>query len=136
MNVTADDGERGELAKVLLIHQDFPQRDRYCELLRYNGLDVLPVDEPEHGVFLAAQQQPDVIVLDFKLAGASGIVIAERLAALPATTQIPLICLIDPGSNLQLLLHPIAREILLKPVDTADLMSAVWRVLGGAQENP
>ena len=69
------------MAKVLLIQQPVPQRDQYRDLLDYNGFDVFLVDEPEQGIFLAAQQQPDVIVLDFKLAGASGVVIAERLAS-------------------------------------------------------
>jgi two-component system phosphate regulon response regulator PhoB len=122
------------LATVLLIQQAAPKRDQYRDLLDYNGFDVFTVDEPEQGIFLAAQQQPNIIVLDFRLAGASGVVIAERLASLPATAHIPLICLITGDHNLELLLHPVAREILTKPVDAADLMRSIWRVLGDAHE--
>jgi len=73
------------------------------ELMRYNlgkeGFDVLEAGDGETGLFLAAREKPDVIVVDLMLPGMDGLEVCRLLRAEGETSRIPIIILTAKASE-------------------------------------
>ena len=78
---------------VLVVEDEGAQR----EVLHYNleaeGFDVVMADNGEDALLLVAEEQPDLIVLDWMLPRVSGIEVCRQVKADPATRNIPIIML-------------------------------------------
>lgn len=61
--------------------------------LTASGIDVLEAEEGHAGLELARREQPDLILLDVMMPGVDGWDVARRLAADPATREIPIVFL-------------------------------------------
>lgn len=79
--------------KVLVIEDE----EAISHLLKYNltaeGFEVVIVDDGDDALPVAAEFQPDIILLDWMLPNVSGIEICRQLRAGKATTAIPVIML-------------------------------------------
>jgi CheY-like chemotaxis protein len=76
----------------ILIVDDYPDAlDVWQLYLRTEGFKVLTAADGLAALSIAAEQLPDLIVLDLELPGKSGIEVARILRAEPATQHIPLI---------------------------------------------
>ena len=73
------------------------------ELVRYNlekeGFGVKSAADGETGLTLAAQEQPDLILLDVMLPGIDGLEVCRTLRSQPRTAHIPLIMLTARGAE-------------------------------------
>lgn len=96
-------------------------------LARRSDVRTLLVGDAEHGVQLANEQQPDVILMDINLPGLSGLEAMTRLGANRATAHIPVIAVsamatqhdIDKGMRAGFFRY------LTKPIKTDDLNEAL-----------
>jgi DNA-binding response OmpR family regulator len=82
----------------------------------------------------AVRQPPDVVVMDIGLPGGDGMMVMQRLHALPQLAGVPVIVLSgrDPGTHRDAALAAGAAAYLVKPVAPKDLSAAVIEALGGA----
>ena len=78
---------------VLVVEDEGAQR----EVLKYNleaeGFAVVMAENGDEAMLLVAEEQPDLIVLDWMLPNVSGIEICRRVKADPQTRQIPIVML-------------------------------------------
>ena len=58
------------------------------DLLQYHGFRTIEATDAETGLRVAADQQPDVILMDIKLPGMDGVTALDHLRANPATAGI------------------------------------------------
>ena len=82
-----------ELRKILLIEDNADQRLIISRQLSAHQLLVTQADSGEAGVALAAEQKPDIILLDIMMPGQDGIKTYQALRQNAATQSIPVIFL-------------------------------------------
>jgi len=119
------------MAKILLVEDNELNRDMLSRRLLRRGYEVVMAFDGAHGVAMAAQETPDVILMDMSLPVVDGWEAARRLKAADATRAIPVIALTAhamAGDEAR------AREagcddFDTKPVDFARLLGKVERWL-------
>lgn len=79
------------LSRLLIIDDD--ERDRYLfkHQLRNARFLILEASSGQEGLRKAAEEKPDLIVLDINMPGLTGFEVLERLKADPSTTDIPVV---------------------------------------------
>ncbi|WP_372809068.1 response regulator [Pontiella sp.] len=82
-----------EKIKILVVEDEAPIQELLQFNLERSKYRVKVVDSGEEALTVAAQFQPDLILLDIMLPGADGLEVCKRLKADPKTTRIPIIML-------------------------------------------
>lgn len=100
--------------------------------LRNAGFDVITAENGEEALERATNEAPALVVTDFQMPYLTGLDLAARLRAGPATSGIPIILLtargfsIDEadwqGSNI--------REVMCKPFSPREILGKVQELLG------
>ena len=95
------------------------------------GYQPLTCDSPILAVSRAAEEQPDVIVVDMNMHEMSGVSLIRALRNQKATSRIPIIVLsaTDADQGISPSTAAGANGYLSKPVDFDDLSAAIDRVL-------
>ncbi|MDO5703756.1 MAG: phosphate regulon transcriptional regulator PhoB [Paracoccus sp. (in: a-proteobacteria)] len=114
-----------QIPKVLVVEDEGAQR----EVLQYNleaeGFDVVMAENGDEALLLVAEEQPDLVVLDWMLPNVSGIEVCRRLKADPMTRPIPIIMLSargDEGDRVRGL-ETGADDYMVKPYSVVELMA-------------
>jgi len=82
-----------EKIKILVVEDEAPIQELLQFNLERNKYRVKVVDSGEEALTMAAQFQPDLILLDIMLPGADGLEVCKNLKADPKTERIPIIML-------------------------------------------
>lgn len=79
------------MARILIIEDN--EHNLYLQtfILQKNGHEVIQASSGESGIARAAQELPDLILLDIQLPGMDGYTVAEALRKNPAIVHIPII---------------------------------------------
>ncbi|WP_411840333.1 phosphate regulon transcriptional regulator PhoB [Paracoccus sp. ME4] len=110
---------------VLVVEDEGAQR----EVLHYNleaeGFDVVVADNGEDALLLVAEEQPDLIVLDWMLPKVSGIEVCRQVKADPATRGIPIIMLSARSEEVDRVrgLETGADDYVVKPYSVVELLA-------------
>ncbi len=116
----------------ILIVDDEPHNRRLLEaLLRPEGYATQSAASGEQALIMAAEDPPDLILLDVMMPGMDGYAVAKILKAQSATSSVPIImvtALTDRSARLEGL-DAGAEEFLTKPVDRAELWLRVRNLL-------
>ncbi|TRW99608.1 phosphate regulon transcriptional regulatory protein PhoB [Paracoccus sp. M683] len=110
---------------VLVVEDEGAQR----EVLRYNleaeGFGVVMAENGDEALLLVAEEQPDLIVLDWMLPNVSGIEVCRRLKADPGTRPIPIIMLSARSEEVDRVrgLETGADDYVVKPYSVVELMA-------------
>ena len=110
---------------VLVVEDEGAQR----EVLRYNleaeGFGAVMAENGDEALLLVAEEQPDLIVLDWMLPNVSGIEICRRLKSDPGTRQIPIIMLSARSEEVDRVrgLETGADDYVVKPYSVVELMA-------------
>lgn len=110
---------------VLVVEDEGAQR----EVLKYNleaeGFQVVMAENGDEAMLLVAEEQPDLIVLDWMLPNVSGIEICRRVKADPSTRQIPIIMLSARSEEVDRVrgLETGADDYVVKPHSVVELMA-------------
>jgi two-component system phosphate regulon response regulator PhoB len=100
-------------------------------MLAYNleaeGFDVITADNGEDGLILVAENDPDLIVLDWMMPQLSGIEVCRRLKSNSKTRQIPVIMLSARADEVDRVhgLETGADDYVAKPYSVIELMARV-----------
>lgn len=76
---------------ILIVEDNDKNRKLARDLLQVKGYRTLEAESAEAGLALAAEQQPDLVLMDIHLPGMDGIEARRRLRADPATAAVPVI---------------------------------------------
>lgn len=110
---------------VLVVEDESAQR----EVLKYNleaeGFDVVMAENGDEAMLLVAEENPDLIVLDWMLPNVSGIEVCRRVKANPDTRSIPIIMLSARSEETDRVrgLETGADDYVVKPYSVVELMA-------------
>lgn len=99
--------------------------------LRHRGFDVVTAADGDKALALAAERQPDLIILDGMMPSVDGFTVLARLAEDPQTVKIPVIMLTARKTEEDILrgLSLGARDYLVKPFMPEELVARVTSAL-------
>jgi CheY-like chemotaxis protein len=119
-------GER-RMPVVLIVDDSEDIRDVFRTYLEYEGFTVSCAGDAVHGLSAAREQRPDVIVMDARLPGISGLDALGQMRSDPELCNIPtLIVTGDSRADApQKALAAGAAGFLLKPCPLDELMRAI-----------
>jgi CheY-like chemotaxis protein len=117
--------------KVLLVEDEADIRTLIRTVLERDGWSIAEADDGPTGLAMAADEQPDVILLDIGLPGMDGLTVARRLSSDPDTADIPIVFLTAMATTADQLRGYEAGgvEYLTKPFAPADLTASLARVM-------
>ena len=118
--------------KSILIVEDEPP---LAELLRYNietgGFKTLMTTCGEEALLTAAEEKPDLIILDWMLPDISGIEVCRNLRSRHESKSVPIIMLTAKGEDSDKVsgLGAGADDYIVKPFSPAELLARINAVL-------
>ena len=118
-------------AKLLLVEDD----PALLELLEYRfrneGYNVRATPDGDEALMLAAEETPDLVILDWMIEGTSGIEVCRRLRRDKATAHVPIIMLTAREAEDDRIrgLDTGADDYLTKPCSPRELMARVAAVM-------
>ena len=118
--------------KSILIVEDEPP---LAELLRYNietgGFKTLMATCGEEALLTAAEEEPDLIILDWMLPDISGIEVCRNLRSRHESKSVPIIMLTAKGEDSDKVsgLGAGADDYIVKPFSPAELLARIHAVL-------
>ncbi len=116
---------------VLLVEDDAA----LAELLRWHldreDFDVEHTGSGDEALLLAAENAPDLVLLDWMIDGTSGLEVCRRLRRSPATANVPIIMLTARGEEADRVrgLETGADDYITKPFSPRELVARVGAVL-------
>jgi CheY-like chemotaxis protein len=125
------------MMKTILIADDEESLRMLIETtLEAPGLRILQAADGNQAVELARQEHPDLILLDWRMPGKTGIEVAEVLRGEPATADIAILMLTAMGQeqDRQRGLALGIRAYLVKPFSPLQLLECVQGVLANREE--
>ncbi len=121
--------------RILLVEDD----RALAELLTYHftreEFDVERTGDGEEALLLAAENPPDLVLLDWMIGGVSGIEVCRRLRRRPETAKVPIIMLSARGEETDRVrgLETGADDYVTKPFSPRELVARVGAVLRRAR---
>ncbi len=122
--------------KILIVEDDQDMRLALNIRLRANNYDTAFAADAILAVSIAKKEQPDLVLLDLGLPAGDGFVVMERMKNIAALACLPVIVVSarDPEGNKERALSAGAAAFFQKPVDNEQLIAAIRRALGQADE--
>ena len=118
--------------RVMVVDDHTLFRSGLSELLERRGIEVCAaVGDGEEGCRLAAELEPDVILLDLRMPGLDGLSVLERLAALGLQSAVVILTTSSDERDLVTSLRSGARGYLLKDMEPDQLVDALAAVVEG-----
>jgi CHASE2 domain-containing sensor protein/DNA-binding response OmpR family regulator/nitrogen-specific signal transduction histidine kinase len=127
-------GIRGDVPQILIVDDDRNHCSILTSLLQEIGCRTLEANDGKHGLQVANQHQPDVIVLDLAMPNMDGFELMLHLQENPQTRSIPIIVSSAKvfESNQQRSLEAGATAFLPKPLQIDELFNALRSALEAA----
>jgi two-component system OmpR family response regulator len=118
--------------KILIVEDDADIRQLINLRLRALSYDTAFASDAITAMTVARKETPDLIVLDLGLPGGDGFVIMERLKAIASLATVPILVVSarDPATSRERALAAGARAFIQKPIDMAELATAVDDAIG------
>jgi PAS domain S-box-containing protein len=120
----------------ILYIEDDPANLTFLEraLERHPGVVLVPATAGRIGLELAAENPPNLVLLDVHLPDMAGIEVLRRLHANPATSNIPVVALSADASakQVRLMIEEGAVAYLYKPIDVGELERTIRAVFTGS----
>lgn len=125
------DGPAGQNKIRLLIVDDIPEtRENLRKLLFFESdIDVVgAATDGQEGIDMAVELQPDIVLMDINMPGVDGITASERISQAVHFCQIIMMSVQGESDYLRRSMLAGAREFLIKPFSSDELISSVRRV--------
>lgn len=117
--------------RVLIVDDDRDTVVICSAQLTQAGYSVTAVSDGAHACDAARLHQPDVILLDYRLPGTTGSMIASGLDADPQCAAIPVIILTADATARKINFPPNVCGVVLKPCEFRTLIEAVSAAASG-----
>lgn len=122
--------------KVLIVDDERIEREGLRAMLQ-RGLPNLEIEEASNGnqaVEIAATFRPDLVLMDIKMPGMSGIEAVERIAAAHPSIGFIVVSAFDTFDYARQAMKLGVKDYLLKPSKAREIVDTVGRVLRGIEE--
>ena len=119
---------------VLVVDDESGFREELRETLSLSGYETIETADGDEALRLAREQQPDVVVLDLKMAGKSGFQVADEMRSRPETAKIPIIAMTayyTEKEHTALMKLTGIRTCLQKPFNPLDIITEIESMLKG-----
>ncbi len=115
------------MKKILVVEDNIMIQEILTERLRLRNFEVITVDNGQESVNRAAQEQPDIILMDISLPFVDGWNATRQLKAAASTRHIPVIALTAHASpdDRDKSLDAGCDDFETKPVNFAQLLSKI-----------
>ena len=119
------------IPRLLLVEDDLALSELLEFRFRSEGYDVVITSDGDEALLLAAEQVPDLVILDWMIDGTSGIEVCRRLRRDKATAHVPIIMLTARESEDDRIrgLETGADDYLTKPFSPRELIARVSAIL-------
>ena len=103
--------------------------------LEYDGFEVLEATDGAQGLSMARQHRPDLVLMDVRMPGLSGIQACQAIRSDPLLARVPVVMLstADSVEDVQHGLDAGASAYLTKPFMPIDLLELVHSLIAEAQ---
>jgi pilus assembly protein CpaE len=121
----------GEQKIRLLLVDDIPETRENLRKLLFFESDIEVVGAAtsgEEGVQMAVELQPDIVLMDINMPGMDGIAASEKISQQSPFTQIIMMSVQGEADYLRRSMLAGAREFLIKPFSSDELVSSIRRV--------
>ena len=127
------------MARILIIEDEQDLRQVLEYNLRSAGYEVLAAGRGEHGLRLAREDKPDLVLLDLMLPDVSGTEICKSLKDSPSTRNLPVIMVTARGEEIDRVVgfELGADDYVVKPFSVRELLLRIQAILRrGKSEEP
>ena len=120
------------MAKILIVEDNEMNRDMLSRRLQRRGYEMVIATDGEAGVAAAAQQRPDLVLMDMSLPVIDGWEATRRIKADPATAGIPIIALTAHAmaGDREKALEAGCDDYDTKPIELPGLLEKIVRLIG------
>lgn len=121
---------KGQKIRLLLV-DDIPETRENLRKLLFFESDIEVVGAAtngEEGIHMAVELQPDIVLMDINMPGVDGITASERISQQVPFTQIIMMSVQGESDYLRRSMLAGAREFLIKPFSSDELVSSIRRV--------
>lgn len=116
---------------VLIVDDDRDVRFVLGAILNYDGYRVVEAADGPSGITLAEEHRPDVVIMDLRMPGMSGLDAARALRKREETSQIPVVALTaDDLESWEELGRDVFHSFLRKPIEPKQLNEHVRAIIG------
>jgi DNA-binding response OmpR family regulator len=117
--------------KILIVEDDADIRQLISLRLRREQYETAFASDAINAMTVLRKESPDLVVLDLGLPGGDGFLVMERMQAIASLSATPVIVVTarDPATSRERALTAGAHAFLSKPIDMAELLSAVESAL-------
>jgi twitching motility two-component system response regulator PilH len=121
-------------AKILVVDDSPTERFYLADFLAKRGFRVITAETGDEAYEKALAEKPDAVVMDVVMPGLSGFQATRALSRDPLTQSIPIILCSSKSNETDRIwgLRQGARDYLVKPISTDDLLSRLTELLRAA----
>ena len=120
------------MSLILIVEDNEKNRKLVRDVLQVKGYRVIEADSAEVALTLAAEQTPDLVLMDIHLPGMSGIQALARLREMPATRAIPVVAFtasVMPQDRREIMSAGFD-GFVEKPINLKEFLATVAAVIG------
>jgi len=120
------------VTKILIVDDNVKFLKELQETLQLYGYQIVCIQEGKSVLAVASEYKPNLILLDIKMEGFSGLQIADNLAHFPATHSIPIIMMsafLTEENLVEAMEINEVKACLKKPFKVKELIFEIERVL-------
>ena len=117
--------------RILVVEDNDLNRKLFCDVLKANGFEVVPVADGSNVLPTAKRFAPDLVIMDIQLPNVSGIDLIAQLKADPALRDMPVLAVTAYAGkgDEERIRDAGAADYLAKPVSIGPFMAAVRALL-------
>jgi DNA-binding response OmpR family regulator len=113
---------------ILVIEDDLSIRELVIGTLEEDGYDVISARDGEHGLSVARDRSPGLIVLDLRMPNLGGVDFLERYHRTPPP-HAPVLVVTAASTEIQMSVEPMVDAVIAKPFDIDEFLSLVGRLV-------
>ncbi|MBU1606838.1 MAG: response regulator [Alphaproteobacteria bacterium] len=118
--------------RIMVVEDNDLNRKLFCDVLKANGYEVVPVADGQNVVETAKKYNPELVIMDIQLPNVSGIDLIAQLKQDAAFTQTPVLAVTAYAGkgDEERIRDAGASDYLAKPMSIGPFMAAVRELLG------
>ena len=118
---------------ILVVEDDDLNLKLFNELLQASGYDTLQASDGHDAVEISRRRRPDLVLMDIRLPGLSGLEATQRIKADPETAHIPIVAVTANAmkGDEDAVLNGGCDGYIAKPIKIEHFLATVSRFLNG-----
>ena len=117
--------------RILVVEDNDLNRKLFCDVLKANGYEVVPVSDGNNFLATAKRSDPQLVIMDIQLPNVSGVDLIAQLKADVAMKAVPVLAVTAYAGkgDEERIRDAGAEDYLAKPVSIGPFMAAVRKLL-------